>query len=139
MPTITNAVVLSASNATAALLMKDFPARVAFKIARMHQELSQARALIAHIDEQLIEKYAARDDKGEMVLGAPNPDGSTVYQIEPAHALTFQQERLDLLTKADARITDYLTVEELAHLTLSPALLDALGPLLVEIHADFGA
>ena len=121
---MTNIDILIASQALAQLAQKELPATVGIKIRRLTRQITEVGNDIEAERKTLIEKYAKRDDDGEMRYA---DEAHTQIELQPEFAAEW-----NALLSADAGVTvdRPLRAVDLASVVVTPAILIGLGALL---------
>ena len=107
--------IVQAAPTISSIMEEKTKARTAFLIARIAKKVKEECDLFDEAREKLIYKYGEKDSSGELVH-----DYKGNYHIQKEDIAVFNQEMQQLLaTKIELEI-DYITLEDLEDLSISP-------------------
>lgn len=108
------------------------------KVRRVYRALKQLQDDAEEQRQALVGEYAARDEAGALVLGAPGPGGQPTTKIDSARMDGWQKAIGELL-EAELEVAEHFTPSDFAGAETTPgspvglgAILIGLGALLVE-------
>lgn len=110
------------------LTSQNFPAKTAYQMKLLVEKMQKKREQISGEYLQIVNRFASKDDKGEIVH--PNPEDKNGFDIKP--------ELMDEYKKAELAFGDteftlnvsQLSLDDLAKLEFTPAEMDQLSPLI---------
>lgn len=125
--TVTLNTIMGSTEVLQQLLNINFPARTAYKIARLLAEIEKEQEIVHKTRTQLIDKYGQKDDSGKFILNEEKN-----IQLKPDCVEKFNQELMELLETNIELTSPYLTLEELEIANFTPQQMYMLMPYIQE-------
>ena len=125
--TVTLNTIMGSTEVLQQLLNINFPARTAYKIARLLAEIEKEQEIVHKTRTQLIDKYGQKDESGKFILNEEKN-----IQLKPDCVEKFNQELMELLETNIELTSPYLTLEELEMANFTPQQMYMLMPYIQE-------
>lgn len=125
--TVTLNTIMSSTEVLQQLLNINFPARTAYKIARLLAEIEKEQEIVHKTRTQLIDKYGQKDESGKFILNEEKN-----IQLKPDCVEKFNQELMELLETNIELTSPYLKLEELEIANFTPQQMYMLMPYIQE-------
>lgn len=125
--TVTLNTIMSSTEVLQQLLNINFPARTAYKIARLLAEIEKEQEIVHKTRTQLIDKYGQKDENGKFILNEEKN-----IQLKPDCVEKFNQELMELLETNIELTSPYLKLEELEIANFTPQQMYMLMPYIQE-------
>lgn len=125
--TVTLNTIMGSTEVLQQLLNINFPARTAYKIARLLAEIEKEQEIVHKTRTQLIDKYGQKDESGKFILNEEKN-----IQLKPDCVEKFNQELMELLETNVELTSPYLTLEELEIANFTPQQMYMLMPYIQE-------
>ena len=125
--TVTLNTIMGSTEVLQQLLNINFPARTAYKIARLLAEIEKEQEIVHKTRTQLIDKYGQKDESGKFILNEEKN-----IQLKPDCVEKFNQELMELLETNIELTSPYLTLEELEIANFTPQQMYMLMPYIQE-------
>ena len=125
--TVTLNTIMGSTEVLQQLLNINFPARTAYKIARLLAEIEKEQEIVHKTRTQLIDKYGQKDENGKFILNEEKN-----IQLKPDCVEKFNQELMELLETNIELTSPYLTLEELEIANFTPQQMYMLMPYIQE-------
>lgn len=125
--TVTLNTIMGSTEVLQQLLNINFPARTAYKIARLLAEIEKEQEIVHKTRTQLIDKYGQKDESGKFILNEEKN-----IQLKPDCVEKFNQELMELLETNIELTSPYLKLEELEIANFTPQQMYMLMPYIQE-------
>jgi len=125
--TVTLNTIMGSTEVLQQLLNINFPARTAYKIARLLAEIEKEQEIVHKTRTQLIDKYGQKDENGKFILNEEKN-----IQLKPDCVEKFNQELMELLETNIELTSPYLKLEELEIANFTPQQMYMLMPYIQE-------
>lgn len=125
--TVTLNTIMNSTEVLQQLLNINFPARTAYKIARLLAEIEKEQEIVHKTRTQLIDKYGQKDENGKFILNEEKN-----IQLKPDCVEKFNQELMELLETNIELTSPYLKLEELEIANFTPQQMYMLMPYIQE-------
>lgn len=125
--TVTLNTIMGSTEVLQQLLNINFPARTAYKIARLLAEIEKEQEIVHKTRTQLINKYGQKDESGKFILNEEKN-----IQLKPDCVEKFNQELMELLETNIELTSPYLKLEELEIANFTPQQMYMLMPYIQE-------
>lgn len=127
MITVTLETIINSADSLRALAQKELKGKTAYRVSRMLRELDKEYTLFNETRSELIKKYGAKDENGELLV---NENGD--YTLEKDHVDEFYKEINDLLRNEVELNANKIDINELAELNFTPNEMLSLEPFIDE-------
>ena len=126
---ITNRQLFDGAAAIRELTGKDLPIKLSYKLSKIAKTMEPMVAVIDDLRKKLIEKYAAKDDEGNLA----RPDGDVNQGLVTlADAASFNKDFNEVLDETTEIEVEQIQLGTLGDITVTPATLIALDWLIIE-------
>lgn len=125
--TVTLNTIMGSTEVLQQLLNINFPARTAYKIARLLAEIEKEQEIVHKTRTQLIDKYGQKDESGKFILNEEKN-----IQLKSDCVEKFNQELMELLETNIELTSPYLKLEELEIANFTPQQMYMLMPYIQE-------